>query len=129
MPQVASIGRQSTKELKCIRPYSADIIAFFTNWGDFLSYTDGRDKFIRANVQSFMPAPVNIATYNSAEASKAWPGMRFGFPRPPGYNVGKPEFIPDCGAGRDAIDPAFDAESRSYNPLGRFPGAAAKAKP
>lgn len=127
MPQVGSIGRQSTEQLKCIRPYTADVIAFFSNWGDFLSYTDGRDKFIRANVQSFLPAPLNIATYNSAEAKKAWPGMRFGFPRPPGTNVGKPVFLPACGAGRDALDPAFDAESRSFNPLGKFPTSAPKA--
>jgi hypothetical protein len=126
MPQLGSIGRQSTKELKCIRPYTADVIAFFTNWGDFLSYTDGRDKFIRANVQQFMPAPANIATQNSAEAKKKFPGMTFGFPRPPGTNVGKPVYLPGCGADRDALDPAYDSESRTFNPIGRLPSAATK---
>jgi ABC-type transporter Mla subunit MlaD len=120
-PAIASIGTQTVKQVKCIRPYTPDIIAFFTNWGDFLSATDGRDKYIRATVQQFLPSPTNVSTNNSADIAKAWPGLRYAFPRPPGYNAGQTWFLPECGAGPDALNPAKDPESRTYNPLGRAP--------
>jgi ABC-type transporter Mla subunit MlaD len=117
MPSVRSIGRQSVEALRCIRPYTPDIVAFFTNWGDFLSPTDGRDKYIRATVQQLVPAPQNATSQTSADIAKAFPGLRYAFPRPPGYNAGQPWFLPECGAGRDALDPAKDPESRATGPL------------
>jgi phospholipid/cholesterol/gamma-HCH transport system substrate-binding protein len=112
MPQLGSIGRQSVAQLKCIRPYTPDIVAFFTNWGDFLSPTDGKDKYIRANVQMLTPAPFNAIEANSGEIAKAFPGLRYAFPRPPGYNAGQPWFLPECGAGPEALDPSKDPEAR-----------------
>jgi hypothetical protein len=112
MPQLGSIGRQSVAQLKCIRPYTPDIVAFFTNWGDFLSPTDGKDKYIRANVQMLTPAPYNAITGDSEDIAKTFPGLRYAFPRPPGYNAGQPWFLPECGAGPDALDPSKDPEAR-----------------
>jgi hypothetical protein len=34
-------------------------------------------------------------------------------PRPPGWNEGKPWFLPQCGAGPDAVDPTKDPEDRA----------------
>jgi phospholipid/cholesterol/gamma-HCH transport system substrate-binding protein len=112
MGQLGSIGRQSVTQLKCIRPYTPDIVAFFTNWGDFLSPTDGKDKYIRANVQMLTPAPYNAITKDSGELAKEFPGLRYAFPRPPGYNAGQPWFLPECGAGPEALDPSQDPEAR-----------------
>jgi len=121
VPKLGDIGEKSTRELKCIRPYTPDIIAFFTNWGDFLSSTDGKDKYIRATVQQFLPAMNNVSTGSSAEIAKAYPGLRYAFPRPPGYNAGQTWFLPECGAGPEALDPAKDPETRPFDQIMNIP--------
>ena len=112
-PQLETIGEQSVENLKCIRPFTPDANAFFSNWGDFHAGTDGKDKLIRAQVQSYAPAFSNVSGYNSAEAAKLFPGLEYGFPRPPGTNAGQPWFLPECGAGPDALDPNKDPEIRT----------------
>jgi ABC-type transporter Mla subunit MlaD len=126
-PEVRSVGAQAVDNLECIRPYTPSIMAFFANWGDFFSFDDGRDKMIRAQVQNFLPAETNISDYNSAQAKKAWPGLEFGFPRPPGTDAGQPWFLPQCGAGPDALDPAKDPESRPYKSIFQLPKARTSA--
>jgi ABC-type transporter Mla subunit MlaD len=116
-PTIGSIGSQAVHELKCIRPYTPDIVAFFTNWGDFLSPTDGRDKYIRATVQQLVPAPVNATSQTSADIAKAFPGLRYAFPRPPGYDAGQSWFLPQCGAGTDSLDPSKDPEATHFSPF------------
>jgi ABC-type transporter Mla subunit MlaD len=111
-PALESIGKQAVPSLKCIRPFTPDIMAFFTDWGDYFSNPDGKDKLIRAQVQNYGPAFSNASPFNSAEAAAAFPGLKFGFPRPPGYNAGQPWFLPKCGAGPDALDPTKDPETR-----------------
>lgn len=112
LPQLQSIAKQATTELKCLRPYSPEIASFFSNWGDFLSSTDGRDKFIRANVIVPLPASFNALPYNSGGAKKLFPGMEFGFPRPPGGVAGQPWYLPECGVTEDQVNPFLDSESR-----------------
>ena len=120
-PQLESIGKQATEQLSCLRPFTPDVMSFFTNWGDFLSGTDNRDHMLRATVQQISYAPANALPYNADQISKLLPGIvEYGFPRPPGYNAGQPWFQPQCGAGEDALDPSKDAEirtaeSRSHN--------------
>jgi ABC-type transporter Mla subunit MlaD len=128
MPELGSIGRQSVTQLNCIRPYTPDIIAFFSTWGDWLSPSDGTDRYGRANAESLLPAGNNISTLNSGQAAQQYPGLRYGFPRPPGYNAGQPWFLPQCGAGPSALDPTQDPEARPYNPLAQLPlsGGAAR---
>ncbi|MCW3014762.1 MAG: mammalian cell entry protein [Solirubrobacterales bacterium] len=111
-PQLTSIGQQATHELNCIRPYTPEIVAFASTWGDFLSATDGKDKYIRANIQVMLPAPYNVTQSTSGEIFKAFPGLRYGFPRPPGAVAGQPWFLPECGAGPEAINPFKDPEAR-----------------
>lgn len=112
LPQLASIGKQATTQLKCLRPYTPEIAAFFSNWGDFLSDTDGRDKFIRANVIVPLPSSFNALPYTSGTAKKLFPGLEFGFPRPPGGVAGQPWYQPDCGVSQDQVDPFLDSEAR-----------------
>jgi ABC-type transporter Mla subunit MlaD len=120
-PQIGRVGKQSVENLKCIRPYTPDAIAFFTNWGDFFSVPDSKDKLIRAQVQSFLPAQHNTNMINSGEAARLYPGLEFGFPRPPGTNAGQPWFLPECGAGPEALDPAKDPEARPFSDVMKIP--------
>jgi ABC-type transporter Mla subunit MlaD len=121
MPTIQSIGQQSVSQLNCVRPYTPDIVAFFSNWADWLSATDHKDRFGRANAQTLLPASSNASTETSGQAAAKFPGLRYGFPRPPGANAGQPWFLPQCGAGPDALNPAKDPEARPYNPLERMP--------
>lgn len=117
LPQVESIGKQAVDELRCIRPYTPDIIAFFTNWGGFLANSDGKDKYLRATVQNLLPAETNVDTRDSAQAKAQNPGLAYAFPQPPGLSADQPWFLPECGIGPEVMDPAKDPESRLRNPL------------
>jgi phospholipid/cholesterol/gamma-HCH transport system substrate-binding protein len=121
IPQLGSIGRQAVENLKCIRPYTPDAVAFFSNWGDFFSAPDGKDKLIRAQVQNYLPAAFNTVPYDSKTAKELFPGLEYGFPRPPGTNAGQPWFLPECGAGPDALDPAKDPEARPFSDVFNIP--------
>ncbi|MCW3014558.1 MAG: mammalian cell entry protein [Solirubrobacterales bacterium] len=120
-PQLERIGSQAVDNLNCIRPYTPDIVSFFTNWGDALSYDDKKDKIFRAQVQNFLPAPVNASPLNSGQLKKIFPGLEYGFPRPPGTNAGQPWFLPECGAGPDALDPDKDPEARPFSQVMHMP--------
>jgi ABC-type transporter Mla subunit MlaD len=111
MPQIGSIGGQATTALQCIRPYSPDIAAFANNWGDFLSWSDGKDRVIRATVENIIAAPINGLPYNSATATKLFPGLTYSFPRPPGEAAGEPWYLPQCGITPSSGIPANDPES------------------
>lgn len=121
MPKLGSIGKQSVSELSCIRPYTPDIVAFFSNWADWLSPTDRQDRYGRANAESLLPASYNAETGTPAQAAAEFPGLTYGFPRPPGFNAGQPWFLPQCGAGPDAVNPADDPEAKPYNVLEQLP--------
>jgi phospholipid/cholesterol/gamma-HCH transport system substrate-binding protein len=116
LPTVDGVARQATQALNCIRPYSPEIAAFFSNWGDFISQVDGKDHLIRANIQSLLPAAAPVMPYDSSAAVKLFPGLRYAFPRPPGYDADQPWFLPECHAGQDALDPSKDPESRTAKP-------------
>lgn len=115
MPRMGSIARQSDEQLACVRPYSPEIAAYFSTWGDFFSNTDGKDRYSRMASQS---APfINAETDDSATVAARNPALTFAFPRPPGLNAGQPWFLPECGAGPEALDPEKDPESRRRRPV------------
>ncbi|HYF24347.1 MAG TPA: MlaD family protein [Baekduia sp.] len=120
-PQLERIGEQAVPNLQCIRPYAPDMMSFFTNWGDFFSAPDAKDKLIRAQVQSFLPAQTNNHPLNAGQLAKIYPGLEYGFPRPPGTNAGQPWFLPECGAGPDALDPDKDPEARPFADVMKIP--------
>ena len=101
MPAITAIGTGGTVAMRCIRPYSPEIAAFFSNWDGFTAYDDGRNKYVRLMIQA---SPYPTATpLNAAEVQKLFPQLRYAFPRPPGYNGGQPWFQPQCGAGRSSL--------------------------
>jgi len=111
MPAVGSTGRQAVGQLKCIRPYTPDIVSIFSNWGDFFSYVDDKDKMARVIVDN-IPAAPNLSPYDSATATKLFPGLEYAFPRPPGLAAAQPWFLPECGVGPEALDPRQDPEGK-----------------
>jgi phospholipid/cholesterol/gamma-HCH transport system substrate-binding protein len=113
-PTLEGIGGKTAKAVRCIRPYSPELVAFGMNWGDFISTVDDRDHIVRATVQNYLPASYNSASYTAGQAAQLFPGLEYGFPRPPGWLAAQPWFQPACGAGRDAVDPAKDLESARY---------------
>jgi hypothetical protein len=64
-----------------------------------------------------LPAPVNTSTATSGDIAKQFPGLRYAFPRPPGYNAGQSWFLPECGAGPEALDASKDPEATHFSPF------------
>lgn len=124
-PQLSSVAGKATENLKCIRPYSPEIMGLLTTWGDFMSYSDTKDKFLRARVENFLPTPDNDVSQTPKQLKQAYPDLRYGFPRPPGFNAGQIWFQPECGAGADALDPGKDQEGE--HPINDVPAPPAGA--
>jgi len=120
-PEISSIGKQADVALNCIRPYTPEIVSLGTLWSSALSSTDGKDKYIRAQPEVFLPAPHNAQYQSSGEAVAANSGLTYAFPRPPGSQAGQTWLLPECGAGADALDPDKDPEARNFNPLSQLP--------
>jgi len=114
-PQLGSIGDKSVENLGCIRPWTPEIVGLLVTWADFMSWSDGKDKVLRAQIQNYLPANYNAVPMTPAQIAGVHPGLRYGFPRPPGFLAGQPWFQPQCGAGPDAIDPAKDQEANNPN--------------
>lgn len=110
-PQLSSISDGAIENLQCIRPWTPEITALLMTWADFHSWSDGKDKVLRAQLQSFLPANYNDVTYTPGTLKKLMPQLRYGFPRPPGYLADQPWYLPQCGAGPDAVDPSKDQEA------------------
>jgi phospholipid/cholesterol/gamma-HCH transport system substrate-binding protein len=113
LPQLQSISRQSVTSLACIRPYTPDIVAFASDWGDFISGVDGKDHYFRAQVQTLIPAPTNAMPYDSAQMEKVLPWVSYVFPPPPGYAAGQPWFLPECNEGTNTLNPNDDPENNA----------------
>jgi virulence factor Mce-like protein len=111
-PQLGTIADKAVVNLRCIRPYAPEIAGLLTTWADFMSWSDGNDKILRAQIQNYLPANYNSVPLKPVDVAKTFTGLRYGFPRPPGYLAGQPWFQPACGAGPDALDPAKDQEAQ-----------------
>ncbi len=109
--RLISVGNQADTELNCIRPYAPEITLLGETWGDWISYVDSKDHYVRANLQAFLPTGGNNSQMSPAEAAATFPGLEYGFPRPPGGLADQPWFLPECGLGPDIVDPAQDKET------------------
>jgi hypothetical protein len=119
-PELGHAFDESVTSLRCLRPFTPEIAAFFSTWSDFTAASDGKDKLFRAQVQNFLPAGHNANSINPAEAKRLYPQLTYGFPRPPGTSAGQPWFIPECNVTAAALDPSRDPETKSSG-LGQLP--------
>jgi len=108
LPGLGSVLDQLEPMAGCVRPYGPEIMGQLSNWIGFSQNYDAQGHYVRAFLQQ---PPIEIGTHdNSAQVIASHPGMKYAFPRPPGYSVGQPWFQPQCGAGPDALDPEKDPE-------------------
>jgi hypothetical protein len=110
MESLEPVARQGAEQLECIRPYGPEIAGAFSTWVSAGQERDGEGHFARVNWRPFAWQPGDKRT--PAQLAKDEPHLEYAFPRPPGLNAGQPWFIPECGVGRDALDPAQDPEVR-----------------
>jgi phospholipid/cholesterol/gamma-HCH transport system substrate-binding protein len=111
-PRIESIAKQATTEIGCVRPYAPEIYATGSGWGDYISYFDGKDNYLHAQVMQFLPHGPNSNPLTPAQALQLYPGVTYQFPAPPGYIANQPWFQPQCGVTPDVLDPTKDPEIR-----------------
>jgi ABC-type transporter Mla subunit MlaD len=110
-PTLGSDLRQAVPELGCIRPYTPDIVSFFTNWSAFLSPSTGHNHIARV-VPSAITGALSGAEMNTpGEVVGEFPGLTDSFPQPPGYAAGQPWFQPQCGISAASLKAADDPEA------------------
>lgn len=110
MPQLGAAFERLAPMLACIRPYAPELAGFAGTWIGFQGNSDAVGRYARASEQKSL-IPVG-SSQTSKELVDTLKGRLFyAFPRPPGLNAGQPWFLPECGAGPSALDPAEDPEA------------------
>jgi phospholipid/cholesterol/gamma-HCH transport system substrate-binding protein len=112
MPRLGTVLAGLAPMVGCLRPYGPEIAGQLTDWASFHGNHDGTSHLTR--VVSQVP-PFGPGTKLNSEqiVNEVFRGKVFyAMPRPPGLAAGKPWFIPECGAGPDALDPSKDPEIR-----------------
>jgi ABC-type transporter Mla subunit MlaD len=113
-PTLRSTVSKAATQVGCLRPYTPEIVGFGETWGDWMSPVDNSDHLIRAQIQSFLPATNNSTLYTPQYAVTHFPGITYGFPRPPGELAGQPWFQPQCGVTPASLNPADDREAQTF---------------
>jgi ABC-type transporter Mla subunit MlaD len=113
-PTLRSTASKAATQVGCLRPYTPEIVGFGETWGDWMSPVDNQDHLIRAQIQSFLPANNNSTLYTPEYAVTHFPGITYGFPRPPGELAGQPWFQPQCGVTQASLDPSQDREAQTF---------------
>lgn len=109
MPQLGTALRDLAPMVGCVRPYAPELAGLANTWISFQGNTDQFGRYARASEQkSLIPAGSSQDSKQLVDTLKG--RLFYAFPRPPGLNAGKPWFLPQCGAGPDALDPAKDPE-------------------
>lgn len=93
----------------CFRPYAPEFASFLTEWTSFTQPVDkfghlGR-LFGNAGATSVTSLPVSAGDFVKAS------GQDYALIRPPGFNAGQPQFLPECGVTAAGLDPSKDPEA------------------
>jgi ABC-type transporter Mla subunit MlaD len=113
MPTIGSDIDQARPDLDCIRPYTPDIVSFFTNWAAFMSGTDGTNFVPRVVPSAILGAVSGAQQDTPGQAIARFPGLTDSFPRPPGDAAGQPWFQPQCGITPASLIAADDPEANN----------------
>ncbi|WP_205699632.1 MlaD family protein [Conexibacter sp. SYSU D00693] len=97
--------------LGCLRPYGPELAGFLSTWAGYAQNYDATGHYARTHILQG-PTSVGNVPLTSKQFLSVVPGTTYALPRPPGLNEGQPRFLPECGAGREALDPAKDPEAR-----------------
>lgn len=97
--------------VSCLRPYAPEVAGFLSNWSSWTKNYDRYDNYGRVRAvegeTSFTDTPDIKTSALTALAGTTYAGLR-----PPGLNAGKPWFMPECGVGKDVVDPTKDWEDK-----------------
>lgn len=106
--KAAPVFAKLAPDLACIRPYSPEIASFLTQWTSFTAPYDSTGHLGRlwgnAGISSVTSNPMTAAEFTKLT------GQGYALPRPPGLDAGSPQFLPECGITKDALDPTKDPE-------------------
>ncbi len=109
MPRLGRALDTAAPMLSCLRPYAPEIAGFLSTWTGMTKNFDGLGHYARSFPLTAIAAIAPGTTLDS-KGAVANSSLKYAFPRPPGLNAGKPQFLPECGAGPDSLDPAKDPE-------------------
>lgn len=101
--------------LACIRPYAPEFAGTLSTWASFAKNFDSIEHYARVRGIS---GPDNFASNPPTDSDEFVEqyGYTYAFPRPPGLASvpgapnSDPQFMPECGVTRDALDPSKDPE-------------------
>jgi phospholipid/cholesterol/gamma-HCH transport system substrate-binding protein len=119
LPQAQAVGSQLATELDCVRPYTPDIVGFFSTWGGFLG-----DGLTSPHVHFFHGAVGPLAFPNQSpidteQMAQLFPALKNSyFPQVPGESWNQPWFQPQCNLTPESTSPANDSENHTYDPYG-----------
>jgi ABC-type transporter Mla subunit MlaD len=100
-----------TPHVACLRPYAPEVAGTLSTWASFAKNYDGYGHYARMRILAG-PTSVTSTPELPTERFTQLTGQGYALPRPPGLNAGKPWFLPECGVGPSALDPARDPENR-----------------
>jgi phospholipid/cholesterol/gamma-HCH transport system substrate-binding protein len=104
------VVEKTTPIAHCLTPYAPEIAGTLSNWASWNRSYDAQSHlgkiFVDASGSSFFDNPDIKATQFKAL------GMGYAALRPPGWIGHKPRFMPECGVGKDAVDPANDWDDK-----------------
>jgi ABC-type transporter Mla subunit MlaD len=93
----------------CLRPYAPELAGFFSNWTSYTQNYDDEAHYARVRVNEGQTSLTDVPAITTDQFIKL-AGIKYAGLRPPGFNGGKPIFLPQCGVGQDAVDPTKDWE-------------------
>jgi phospholipid/cholesterol/gamma-HCH transport system substrate-binding protein len=110
LPQLGGDLRRLAPMLGCVRPYAPEIAGMAETWTGF----DGRDAdgaYGRVDLTQLPPTVAAGSLLTSQQITTNFANKVFyALPRPPGLDAGHPWLLPQCGAGKAAMDPSQDPE-------------------
>jgi virulence factor Mce-like protein len=111
MPTLSSTLRGLAPMAACVRPYGPEIASMFSTWGSYSANFDRLGHYARDSVQSPV-FPAGTQQSSKQIADELGDRVRYAFPPPPGWHVGQPWFIPQCGITKAVLDPSRDPEAK-----------------
>lgn len=111
MPKLSSTLGRLAPMVACVRPYGPEIASMFANWGSFNGNFDGLGRYARISAQAPI-FPAGTQQTSKQVADMLGDRVKYAFPPPPGWHVGQPWFIPECGITKAVLDPSHDPETQ-----------------
>jgi virulence factor Mce-like protein len=107
--KVDTVFKRLAPQLGCVRNYTPEIAAFTNEWSSWAKNWDYRGHYARIKVITGSSSLTSTPPVGSAAYMKLMQ-QSYAYPRPPGYNAGKPFFPKECGITPAALDPRKDPE-------------------